>query len=188
MTEAEIILGQDAFERRFGKLYRALYRGDEPFKASFADFSWRFVFKTKSFEWNEKEFSMICDAISAVGDSEVVCTNLEFAPRHSLSCVLPLRYDAFVEAMGHEDLGWLHAGRKAIFGLSGSWAAIVDEVSYFAGGFALFGGTASFVDTLVHQSGGRRRVHDDFLALLNDPTVDVPSAILDRLLKELGEV
>lgn len=186
MNGVEIIVGQVAFEGRFGNLYRSLYVDDEPFKASFCHSSWKFVLCTKSFEWNEKKFQGLCDAVAAVGDSEMVWTNLEFAPRHSVSCVIPLEYRTYVEAMRNDDLGWLYAGRKAIFGLSGLWAGIVDEVTYFAGGFALFGGTTPFIDELVRTSGGMERMRQDFVTLMDDPTAAVPSDLRERLLAEVG--
>lgn len=186
MIGAEIVLGQPAFERRFGNLYRSLYRGDEPFTSSFCNASWQFVLKAKSFEWDPDQFNIICNAVKEAGDAEMVWTNLEFAPPRSITCVLPLRYEAYVAAMRNEELGWLYAGRKAIFGPGGSWAAVVDEVTYFAGGFALFGGTTRFINELVRLSGGIEKVRHDFVSLLDDPTVVISPNLRYRLLNEVG--
>ena len=188
MSESEIILGQAAFERRFGDLYHSLFQGSEPFKQSFRNASWQFVLTTNGFEWDHRgEFTTICNAVRSVGDSKMVWTNLEFESPRSVSCMLPLNYDAYVQAFKNAKLRWLYAGRKAIFGLSGSWGAIVDEAGMFiSGGFAMIGGTAQFIGELASAWGGIDRMRGDFIAYLNDPAMSVPAHLRERLLEEVG--
>lgn len=181
-------LGVDGFERRFGNLYRVLFCGYEPRKASFRNARWSFVLTYHSFRWNKPEFETICRAAHGVGDDEVVVTSLQFQPRHRWSCVVTCNYKSHVEAMKDRELVHLMGSTKAMFGPSGKWGAIIDEGMSPVGGYAIFGGEQAFMDEFILSRGGIERLRNDFLKLLDDPSLKaaVPAEFRASLLSDVG--
>ena len=181
-------IGAKGFERRFGTLFKALFCGYEPRRASFRNAHWDFVLLYHSFRWNESEFESICRSAHFVGDQEVGETSLQFDPRHRWSCIIDCSYKAHVEAMRDPELGHLMACTKAVFGPSGRWAGVIDEGMSPIGGYAIFGGEKVFIDELVRGRGGMEKLRKDFLKLLDDPlfATSVSTEFRNSLLSDVG--
>jgi hypothetical protein len=181
-------LRADGFERRFGNLFRALFCGVEPRKASFCNLDWRFVLFGSGFFQTPLVFEKFCGASKQVGESELVVTSLNFEPRHRWSCLVSCDYQSYVDALFADEHEVLPAATKAMFGTTGKWAAIIDqgEALHALARYAIVGGVPTFIDTLISSQGGTNRLREKFRTHLNCPyiTPPIPSDAQSSLLAD----
>jgi hypothetical protein len=182
------ILSTEGFERRYGNVYKSIFRGVEPRRRSFHHQTWSFVL-TSNF-WNTtSSLQPLFNACRAVGDEEVVMTNLHFGLRHQWSCIFSTDFDSYLAAMRDEAAGLLLADTKAVFSSSGVWGGIIDNGTAIADpSYAIWGGEMPFIDVLVSSMGGAERLREWFISNLNDPSrrTPIPNGVQSDLLADAG--
>jgi len=155
-------LDNTEFERRFGDLYRSLYCGVEPRRASFQNEEWSFLLTTRNFLRDKEKFQALCKAASVVHENEMIITEVQASPFHRWSVVVPYDYDSCSTALSSKESGALLGTNKAILGGLGKFAAIIDEGQQFILGYTIFGGVKEFVDTWVEALGSIARIREEF--------------------------
>jgi hypothetical protein len=163
------VLNKTEFERRFGDLYRSLYRSVEPRRSSFRNQEWSFLLTTRNFLRDKEKFHALCKAASVVHEDEMIITEVQANPFHRWSVVIPYDYDSYSTALGSKESGALLGTNKAILGGLGTFAAIMDEGRQFILGYTIFGGGRKFIDSWVASLGSVDRIREEFKKSLELP-------------------
>jgi hypothetical protein len=170
MVDMSAVLDKIEFEKRFGDLYRSLYRGVEPRRSSFQNQNWSFLLTTRNFLRDKQKFHALRQAASVVQEDEMIITEVQASPFHRWSVVIPYDYDSYSIALGSRESGALLGTNKAILGKLRTFAAIVDEGRQFILGYTIFGGENEFIDSWVEALGGVDRIREEFKKSLELPS------------------
>jgi hypothetical protein len=157
------------FDRRLGKQYRAVFVGYATRKTSFTRQDWECALIYKSFRWNSDEYETLRQAITSVGDSQMIITSIQSEPPHRWSCVVSTDRESYLKMSDDPHFAFLPAVNKAMFSPSGKWGILVDEGNTTGLGYAVVSGEPEFMTALVSARGGSAKMKDDFTRLLNDP-------------------
>jgi hypothetical protein len=184
------VLDGHEFERRFGDLYRSLYRDVKPYRSSFQSQQWSFLLTTRNFLRDKEKFRAMCGAASFVRETEIIITEVQESPFHRWTVVLPYDYDCYSAALRSPESGALLGTNKAIFGGLGMFAAITDEGQKFILGYTILGGVKEFVDSWVESIGSIDLIREEFKRSLDLPSSwsksRMDEGLKARLLSDVG--
>jgi len=159
------------FDSRLGKQYRAVFVGYATRKASFARQDWECALIYKSFRWNSDEYETLRQAITSVGDSQMIVTSIQSEPLHRWSCLVSTDRESYLKMLRDPHFDFLPAVNSAMFSPSGKWGILVNEGNSNSTGlgYAVVSGEPEFMTPLVAARGGWVKMKDDFTRLLSDP-------------------
>jgi hypothetical protein len=140
-------LGPKEFERRYGNIFRALFCGDVPRRASFRNDEWHFLLAFYKLHRSEREFGILAGAARSIGDEEFVITSVELNPAHRWSFVISCDWNSYGAAINSKEAGVLLGLRQFVFGTSGRWGGIIDNSYLYVNScHTILGGERDFID------------------------------------------
>lgn len=182
-------LGPERFEKRYGNIFRDIFRGENARRDSFRHGDWHFLLAYCALLNSREEFQLLCNAIKLVEDEEIVITSLEPHQHHRWSIAIPCDFDSFLAAMKSEVSGPLLGLRQHVFGSSGRWAAIIDnDTSYVSSGHVILGGEEAFIERWANSKGGVGALREAFKRGLDCqlPGPKMPDEVKTALLADVG--